>query len=406
MSNSKSIRISNLIEYTPLKTNALQHKQILNTTHKPKEILMVDQNTYVGLEVEVENCKEQTRQKNPLYDEIYPLIWRREVDNSLRNDGLEFISYPIKGEMIPLAIKCLEDVLTRIFPKHQFTPRTSVHVHVNCRHMSTVEFVNLMLLYLVVEPIFYYLADDEKSNRTDNNFCVPIEASKYTLNLPMILENLMSSSMQSMAFKLISARWKKYNGLNLLPLHSYGTIEFRQMRGTINPTLLIRWINMILSLKKYAIKTSVTEIKEKVFDLNTISSYMTFICDVLGEDVNLPVMMAQEKLETSSASLKEMFAFMDLSDSMATNERLFQGSSLQKVIAKSCPYTSLADYRKEQNRIIREYEALHNEMSNIANQSEEKLQRYYKLKDQYMKLKANRSEFLYHESLTMTGKVL
>jgi len=113
-----------------------------------------------GIEVEVEN----------LDDTEFKLThsWSVASDGSLRNAGREFISSPSTPHQIEAAINHLYAELPA---KAHFSPRTSVHVHLNCRELTLKQIYNIVILYQCFEDLLYDFAGSE---RKKSIFCVPI----------------------------------------------------------------------------------------------------------------------------------------------------------------------------------------------------------------------------------------
>ena len=127
----------------------LKHKEdILSTWEeqhpfKPKYQL-VDKATYIGLELEIENIPPRFIIDNP--------YWTVHRDGSLRNNGLEFVTPPIK-------ISRIEQALTVLFNQLQqgytYGERTSVHVHVNVRTMTLKQLELFVLTYMIFEKALF-----------------------------------------------------------------------------------------------------------------------------------------------------------------------------------------------------------------------------------------------------------
>lgn len=332
-SSKPALLISDFLSYAPLKLVDVIHQPTIKQFPVLYQGLaeIADPNTHIGIEIEVENLNDNGSNKQFEFLDNWHAFWRQDSDDSLRNNGAEFISTPLKGNAIPTALTLMHDYLNFYHQKHKFTSRTSVHVHVNCRHMETKHFLNLLLLYLVVEPIFYYYADlGSEIKRSENNYCVPIDASKFNLDLPKIIREFLVLDGKNVknALNLVLSFWRKYNGLNLLPLKNLGTIEFRHMHGTSNPIELMNWINMILNLKKYAEKITLEQLKQEVFELNTNSSYLSFTQRVLGPSVQLPFELLHTELEESSTSLKTVLSFWELRGKFAVRPEKLKQSRL------------------------------------------------------------------------------
>ena len=194
---------------------------------------IVDKNTYIGIEVETENVT--------YWDDGYSPYWKITEDGSLRNNGREFISVPIKAFRV-------ENALTSLFEKQlnkdiDFSERTSIHIHMNVRTMTVEQLKTMILLYLVFEKaMFRYVNPD----RYDNIFCVPLNETNFGGNLRGLFEEDYIHDMS----------WLKYTAMNLCPIFEKGTVEFRHLHGTKDIKEIVNWINLILCLKKAALKNS------------------------------------------------------------------------------------------------------------------------------------------------------
>jgi len=267
---------------------------------KPEHKL-IDNDTHVGIEVEVERIARRGG-----FGEIAEgvCVWNNVEDGSLRNDGREFVSVPLKGEDISFALSLLNEHFTKdkTCIAHEFTDRTSVHVHINVLDFTPEEYVNFILTYCLVEPLLYGYAGGD---RAKNIFCVPVVES----NLSGVLYEIVNEFVSGNYLNLFSQvnNWQKYGGLNLKPTTSYGTIEFRHMSGTKDITRLTTWINLILSIKKYAKAHSLASLSETFINLNTTSEYLGTLNSIFGELMEaLDLGVAEQSLEHTSTFLKDV----------------------------------------------------------------------------------------------------
>lgn len=292
----KSNRVCNLFQY-PIFVS--EEFELLNHFKQTvTKFPISDPGCFIGIEVEVERTAPIEGLK----------LWNVTKDGSLRNDGYEFVSKPIRGRLIECALLELNNALNKHTPNHEFSDRTSVHIHTNVRHMEIEHVANFILLYLALEPIFFrYTEKIQNTNRRENNYCVPIEESKSHLCL---LQNLgmYYATMDVQWMRSIVHNWRKYTAFNLLPMESIGTIEFRHMGGTIDVPYIMDWVNMILSMRKYARTTKTEDIKKELFMLNTNSNYANFLHSVLGIELEIPFNSLMDLLEDSVASTKQVFA--------------------------------------------------------------------------------------------------
>lgn len=289
-------------EFRNIDTYQAPLKELITKVKKPFKIEF-DPDTYIGIEVEVENIFKRGGFV-PLENRQY--LWQNVEDNSLRNNGREFVSIPIKGQQIPYAV----DTLFKAFTKdktclgYEFTDRTSIHVHVNYRDSSVETLANTILLYLLVEPLFYAFVGGD---RDKNIFCVPLKESDNLVNLHRLFKDFENNRGDNYS---ILRRWSKYNGLNLAPLFRYGTIEYRHLVGTDNQEKIMTWITSILKLKEFASKTKYEDLKQSLIELNTTSSYVALLNDMFGDSFPHDQMYnVHELLEESTMFIKEIFAF-------------------------------------------------------------------------------------------------
>lgn len=296
------MRVCNLYKYGIF--DPKEQEQLAAWQHTEAHYSNPDPGCFVGIEVEVENTK--------MFDNL--TLWTSTEDGSLRNNGLEYVSKPVRGKMIEMALRELVHALKSKAPKHEFSDRTSIHVHLNVRHMSVEQLANFILVYLALEPIFFkYTEGIPNSNRRENNYCVPIEDSKSHLSLLHNLGNYYHSKDTKWLKRLVE-EWKKYTAFNLIPILNQGTVEFRHMGGTMDVPYIMTWINMILSMRKYVRTTPTEVIKTALFQLNTNSAYSNYLSAVLGTELNIPFDELLPLLEDSVASTKEIFAVLDLAE--------------------------------------------------------------------------------------------
>ena len=230
-----------------------------------REFPIVDSNALVGIEVEVENIP------NSVNLNYY---WSATEDGSLRNNGIEFISIPLRGSQIEYAVRYL---FTQLQENNDpvFSPRTSIHIHLNVRDFSWNQVKTLVILYALFEKHFFHTVG---TTRETNIFCVPLYKSQQLASLDSIEQEV---------------KWYKYNALNIAPIYGdgdvkqHGTIEFRHLYGTDDLPTIMNWINTILKLRQACSVYSLEDILEKIKTLNTTSEYIGLYTSIFGEYANL-----------------------------------------------------------------------------------------------------------------------
>lgn len=218
----------------------------------------IESDRIIGIEVEVENL--QVRQNTSE-------VWVPTQDGSLRNNGQEFITRPIEAKWAPHALReLLQDVLST---DCCFSPRTSTHVHVNCQDLFSTQVIDIVLLYSILEPLFYNFAG---RGRVKNIYCVPVaDAGILTYGTNLKIDNLISG-------------WSKYTGLNIVPIGDKGTIEFRHMHGTFDHEKLSVWIRLILKMIDYAVKQGTPAIRKLVLGFGPKTDLFGLLLNIFGQE--------------------------------------------------------------------------------------------------------------------------
>lgn len=181
-------------------------------------------------------------------------------DGSLRHEGLEFISHPLPiGTLLEAFTNLHGELELFSVPEGNFSPRTSTHVHINCRTLESEQVKTLLLLYALYEEYFFLLVSPA---RRGNIHCVPLTET----HLPEMYER---------PIECLVDRWHKYTALNLLPLSSLGTVEFRHLQGTGDPQVLEEWLTCLERLWELCQRASIT--KESLSSATTLEQWYAHI---------------------------------------------------------------------------------------------------------------------------------
>lgn len=231
----------------------------------PNPTELVDSSVLVGVEIEVENC-------GSLAYPHWSFLWRSETDNSLRDNGIELVSVPMKGEQIQYAVNMIPLMLRDTV---RFSPRTSIHVHMNVRDMSPEDVAKMTLVYLTVEKLLFRFAGEY---REKNIFCVPL----YALGM---LDNLFHqlNGLDKKVLNRIQSQELRYSAMNFEPLFSFGTVEFRHLGGTRDANSIMAWLNMLMRIRRYALQKTMSDLIEEIIALNSNSHYRGYAQAVFGE---------------------------------------------------------------------------------------------------------------------------
>lgn len=257
--------LSKLEGYPALNVRKALHKSYEDIHPIKEPMFIAEPQALVGIEVEVEGMR-----AGPTYMDYY---WNTKEDHSLRNYGWEFTSIPLRGYQIEYALDYLHaEMVKHPLNKPDYSPRTSIHVHLNVRDMTWSQLKSFVLLYTIFERHFFHIAG---TKRESSIFCVPIYRS---------IQRRSISTLEG-----VPQNWSKYNALNLGTItgngvvDKYGTVEFRHLYGTGDKSVIINWINNIFKLRRAAANYPFPELLERVKHMNTTSDYVALYVDVFGE---------------------------------------------------------------------------------------------------------------------------
>ena len=250
-----SNRISKYFNLPPLRQLEQEERLEQENKYYTPTYTMVQPNYIFGVEVEVENVP---------YPEILPhhtSYWNITQDNSLRNAGYEFVSMPLKAKYLENALNQLKNSLPN---SADFSPRTSVHVHMNVRDLTIEQISSLVILYITCENLLFNWVGHERDKSV---FCIKLLETNYRKDILHLLDSV----------SYIVHHWNKYTALNLHPICSIGTVEFRHMEGNIHIPRILTWINFLSCLKSYTKTTSIQKLLHTVMNLNSSSEYKPFL---------------------------------------------------------------------------------------------------------------------------------
>ena len=284
------------------KTGAEEITQIVKTLPP-----CVTNNATIGVEVEAEHVE--------LANGTIIPTWAQTSDNSLRENGREFLLLPSAPDSAYYSLAALFHWLRLLRPKPKFSWRTSIHVHLNMRTERVDQILSLLMLYMLFEDsIFDFVGND----RRRSNFCVPLQETDLSYSISRMLNN--NNKLPSLLMN-----WSKYTALNYRPLlfndhgnpdhpgpgsaGGKGTIEFRHLEGTDNLRRIIQWINIILSLQVASRKYSLDYLEERIMSMGERADYLDLMEDVFGELLPAPTSFPRV-LYNAIAYAKECFCPM------------------------------------------------------------------------------------------------
>lgn len=230
--------------------------------YKPDSIRVIDPDLVFGVELEIEGV--------PHWPDLEISGMGSTSDGSLRNNGREFLLRPQKyADAVATLTKFFSNA--KLSNETNYSERCSIHVHSNCQDLTFDQLQVILLLYQVTERLLFNWIG---FGRSQNIFCVPWYDTNLTHSLFDGRKNVDKYS-----------NWMKYSALNLAPLYTYGTIEWRHMHGHCDSERLFQWMRIISCFFRYARKAELKEVKEFFTSLNTNSHYNRFVESIFQEEM-------------------------------------------------------------------------------------------------------------------------
>lgn len=212
-----------------------------------------------GIEVEVEGVN--LPQLNNGY-------WSTHEDGSLRGEAHEYVTKgAVAFENIGKALKSLNNSFERKGSVLNLSFRTSVHVHMNVREIDVNKIGAIIYTYYLYEELLVQFCG---ADRIGNRFCLRLRDSEE------IVTTVINAFKDD--FKRLDPNQLKYSALNLAPIRSYGSLEFRAMRGTVDVETLTTWISLLNCLKNIPFNTA-----KEVFEYVNEHGYEKLSETVFGE---------------------------------------------------------------------------------------------------------------------------
>lgn len=189
----------------------------------------------VGVEIEVEG----SRLPGP---EQY---WRSEHDGSLRGESVEFVlEKPLSMPDVRKSLSYLDSLYINRGTVVSESVRAGVHVHINVQELSIVELFSFMVVYIILEDLLIKYCGEY---REGNLFCLRTKDAEFLLwELEQVANNK--------EYVRFSSDILRYSSMNVCSLWSYGSLEFRAMRGTRDLNTIGDWADILLNLRKQCVK--------------------------------------------------------------------------------------------------------------------------------------------------------
>lgn len=219
----------------------------------------------IGIEIEQEYEGHLDRKEIKSY-------WKVDKDGSLRGESAEFIlRKPVARKNVRVVLSYLNKQIKKQPVKLQDSWRTSVHIHLNTQGQTIRSIFTHICLYLLVEDLLVPFAGP---TRVGNIFCLRARDAEGLIS---VLEQIaLTGNIQL----LENPEALRYASININALVKYNSLEFRALRGTIDPKNIMVWIKLLLAIKDRAAKYK--NPRELLRDYSRLQLPI-FVDDVLGK---------------------------------------------------------------------------------------------------------------------------
>jgi hypothetical protein len=189
----------------------------------------------IGIEIEVEGRNTEFFQQLRL--------WRVTRDGSLRDGGVELVlPGPVKYSDLPKRLSEIVSCQRDHGIKVKDTGRAGVHIHMNMQEHSIAEVFNFVCAYLIFENV---LIDYCGNHRVGNLFCLRASDAEF------FVDNVTHALQNRDIGRMCSDR-VRYASVNVNALASYGSLEFRAMRSTTDPDIVMQWVDLLQAVYKWS----------------------------------------------------------------------------------------------------------------------------------------------------------
>ena len=232
------------------KAESISIQRMMGVSADPCKYVPSDQlvtNTLVGIEIELEKVTSIDTNNNE-----FRKYWNVVEDGSLRDGGLEYVlTRPFAGEDLISALNIFDKVIAKSGKRIQLSSRTSIHVHIDVRELTYAQVMRFVSLYAVFEDALFKVAGEERKNGI---YATSLSNAEGYLQ---VLGKEGDNPDKMMGVQNISY-FSKYSACNLQAIRTYGSLEFRNHEGTYDIGRILRWVNILLSLRKEAVDNKST----------------------------------------------------------------------------------------------------------------------------------------------------
>jgi hypothetical protein len=181
--------------------------------------------------------------------------WYKEQDGSLRGNSVEYIlCKPYDFRAAKLAVAHLRKTLQDSHVDVLDSFRTGVHIHINCLDKTVNQVCGILAAYSVIENLIVRWCGED---REGNYYC--LRASDSTVIIRHYQDLYANGFVPSIDVA-------KYSAMNICPLNSLGTIEFRAMQTYPNLAHIEELLNILDTIVAFANNRSAKDVVKDILD--------------------------------------------------------------------------------------------------------------------------------------------
>lgn len=257
----------------------------------PRGTLINFLNRGVGVEIECEKAVSL-----PLRHRT----WVCHRDSSLRGEALEWVTtYGLRIGGLWGALSNFKREVDKAREGYKdptlydFSERTSIHVHLDCRYFNEEQIKSLLVLYTLVENSLFRFAGEQRKH---NVFCVPLRETDFSFS-------------GFSAWGMVED-WAKYCAINIKCLREFGTVEFRHMEGHDDIERIFVWVTLLFLLQEAAKKKTKEEIREIISNIKGDSLYRVALNKIFYGFTDL-LEWDERDIDTAASDAKLIFSELE-----------------------------------------------------------------------------------------------
>ena len=219
----------------------------------------------IGLELEIEGRNLPTEgHLEAIKSPTTNARWGGHPDGSLRGENFEYIlSKPINPDELRPMIEGLYGIFEDRNTRLNCSNRCSTHVHINMFNSKINTVTSVIAMWMVFEES---LVEWNGIERKTNHFCL---TSNNNAGITNTWKKLLTNGMTGWPDGL------KYSALNILPLRTLGSLEFRCGQAPQNPENVIMWALFLSTFVDYVV-AKYKNPNDIAYDLSERGAYEIF----------------------------------------------------------------------------------------------------------------------------------